>query len=845
MDLSKIKLSYNIMFALLMSAKKLCKSKNEPECFKEFLNLVFGREINYFVGNTLKTYTISYKKGILENRDLSENSNFEEHFKKGKGLLLENTAAFLNSILTNDEAKLWYAKALLFIVTNDQSISDDQVFFAANYDCYKVTKAELSDPKYKNIFLPSLFLGLLAYLDENKVANFAGRTTFEYLYNGRDSSQGFMLNSTLSQAAERDIRISMETKKGYNEPVFYSVDSSIDPEEFTEATGGKDFEYLNRAYAEYNKIKTLLYSAVEHKFYDFYVCNELREQSHFKDFGSTFSSINFLPPPIIDKNGFRKPNDFFTRNSKLIITSGGGMGKSMMMRHILLSTIRVFRNCRYIPIMVNARDYDFVGTLDSLFYKAYTNLGGIETESEFNNHIKAGGFIFLIDGLDEVKERRYNEFETLLNEFTLRNPKNCIIATARPYSSFLSLKNFKNHELEPLSKEQALELVERLDFKEDVPQIKENFKSLLKEGLYDQYKGFASNPLLLTLMLMTFGNKLEIPNSMPEFYASAYEVLTYKHDHEKGLHRELELKINLDQFKKIFTEFCFESYMSGQFSFSKDGMILNYEVLESTNEYGVQNEGSKFVNDVTSSVCLMVEDSGYYDFIHRSFQEYFAAKYIADSSEDDLKNFGEECVVSSDFIEGDNVFSMLYQMIPQKIEKYVIMPYLESRIAGLDFEEFMLRYVKEIFCTYDPDLTYSVMVVKPSNDWLINYISNFVIGNASFVEINGSLISKCKELDVFCKIEDRDKGSREEKCKLSNLPSIKNLKSIDINLNFKEIIEHKEQYPNAYEQFITEKSPYYNFYLELNKYYRKLVEVNSRKRTSIAEKFKQARKKRK
>ncbi len=53
----------------------------------------------------------------------------------------------------------------------------------------------------------------------------------------------------------------------------------------------------------------------------------------------------------------------------------------------------------------------------------------------------------------------------------------------------------------PLSKEQALSLIKKIEYDQN---IKEKFYKELDEYLYDKYETFASNPLLLTIMLLTF-----------------------------------------------------------------------------------------------------------------------------------------------------------------------------------------------------------------------------------------------------------------------------------------------------------------------------------------------------
>ena len=70
-----------------------------------------------------------------------------------------------------------------------------------------------------------------------------------------------------------------------------------------------------------------------------------------------------------------------------------------------------------------------------------------------------------------------------------------------------------------LTKEQALNLIKKIDYSEPA---KSTFYQELDNNLYDKYKSFASNPLLLTIMLLTFSNHASIPAKLNDFYEAAF-----------------------------------------------------------------------------------------------------------------------------------------------------------------------------------------------------------------------------------------------------------------------------------------------------------------------------------
>ena len=119
-------------------------------------------------------------------------------------------------------------------------------------------------------------------------------------------------------------------------------------------------------------------------------------------------------------------------------------------------------------------------------------------------------------------------------------------------------------------KKQALELVEKLNFRPDDPSIKEKFYEELNSRLYETHNDFARNPLLLTIMLMTYEQYAEVPSKMHIFYQEAYATLSQKHDASKGAYkRALRTGLTADRFADYFAEFCAKTYLQEKFELTR------------------------------------------------------------------------------------------------------------------------------------------------------------------------------------------------------------------------------------------------------------------------------------
>lgn len=88
-----------------------------------------------------------------------------------------------------------------------------------------------------------------------------------------------------------------------------------------------------------------------------------------------------------------------------------------------------------------------------------------------------------------------------------------------------------------------------------------------------------------------------------------------------------------------------------------------------------------FIYDLQNNLCLLYHESGKYHFTHRSFQEYFCALYFSHQKDKALERIGESFEHRKYSSLSDKTFSMLYDMIPEKVEEYIFLPFLQKMFA--------------------------------------------------------------------------------------------------------------------------------------------------------------------
>lgn len=435
-------------------------------------------------------------------------------------------------------------------------------------------------------------------------------------------------------------------------------------------------EYINNAYEKYSKIKTILYRTEPKYIYDFFEIPFL-QKSHSEEFA--VDSVD----NILDISNF------------VIIQGTGGIGKSTLMKHLFINELE---KKDLIPIFIELKDINDLEKgydIYDIVFNKLDSLGGNVGKKYLEYALKSGCFLFLLDGYDEILTAQKDYFFKQLDVFCDKYPQNYYIISSRPYSEFIEFQRFTVLSTNPLSKIQAMDLIGKLEFDKD---IKERFINALDENLYERHKSFASNPLLLNIMLLTYDNYAEIPEKLHLFYANAFETLYSKHDATKaGYRRELKSELSYDSFKKIFSYFCFITYAQAKTEFSYDELVAFLKKV-SINKLTFNIEC--YIFDLVNSLCVLYKEGLHYKFAHRSFQEYFTALFLKELPDKLMKKMAIQIIHTDVFrISNDSVFDMLYDMAEDRFEKNILLPVLEEiemDVKGNKYDFYFDRFVDSI-----------------------------------------------------------------------------------------------------------------------------------------------------
>lgn len=361
---------------------------------------------------------------------------------------------------------------------------------------------------------------------------------------------------------------------------------------------------------------------------------------------------------------------------RTIVVGSGGSGKTIFMRHLLLDAIRTGE--RY-PVFIELR---------GLNDKADVNLENVIVEfmqehgfplgKEFAlQSLYDGLLVVLLDGFDEVVVEKRKHLEKEIRRVGTKSASQ-IVVSSRKDSLLDGWDNFYTVTIAPLELDEACELIEKIPFQGE-DEIKARFVARLKQGLFQSHQYFLSNPLLLSIMLLTYGDSADIPSKFSTFYEQAYSALFQKHDALKsGYRRERKVPLDILDFGRLFAAFSAITYDKRVFRFSlAEGVSYVDSAKRLMGLPLVSSDG--FLEDARQSVCLLMEDGLEYSYVHRSFQEYFVAKFIAEASQGMKARFLGKLIAATDRgYQGENVLQLLHEMNPALVEEHYLIPELRA-----------------------------------------------------------------------------------------------------------------------------------------------------------------------
>ena len=630
------------------------------------------------------------------------------------------------------------AKRIINVIIDDDTIGLDAPFYF-NIDNSIVKKCELMNDFTSDLYVECVLFGAWYYVFDKKRRNTYCTWAFNSWFdrhgdNGSTydfNADKFRYHSGIPQTYLRLPEFEIKTGKEKKQ------DLKIVISEKNPLINDYGW-YIERVTSYYSTINTLL-NPTGTDFYSFYVTCGVSEYDP-KSKKESESLIKVVTPMNVTKLGHR-----------LSLIADGGYGKTLFLKHLLLCEKRYgsdsfVEKTDLIPVLVNLNEYRNTTTdIETFVYKQISRFDKTITFEKLKADLSSGLFLFLFDALDEIGDKDIMNFIHGINDFCTRYDENYFIVSSRPSDTCSMLSGFRFLQLQPFNKEKAIKLINK--FSRYPVAVRNSFTNKFGHRLTEIEK----NPLLLTIKFMVFANKKEyVDGDSYKFYQKAYETLYETHDMiDSHYVRSYKTGLGIKQFSSLMCEFCYISFFNHEYSFELEDAEDIIDSFDLDKKYGITTED--FIYDLQNNLCLIYVENDTYHFIHRSFQEYFAALYLADQKVEFFKNTknieaidnfthgtypqtkggaGNMAKYMFDMTTLSPVFNLMGQMKPVKLISYLLLPKLKSIFDDPENPADMLTYLNRIYGTIECAQGNVEGENYPSlNSDILEYIYNDIVKN--------------------------------------------------------------------------------------------------------------------
>lgn len=383
-----------------------------------------------------------------------------------------------------------------------------------------------------------------------------------------------------------------------------------------------------------------------------------------------------------------------------LILGTGGCGKSMLMRHLYLD---VAKTGSALPVFIELRRAtDSNATVLQLLLEELFGNSDATSDSLLAALAASGKLWLFFDGFDELAREQTKRIAKEIQQLARHWTKVAITVSSRPDDQFVGWGSFVSWNVQPLELREACSLVEKLGY--DQP-VSTKFVQALKSGLYNSHRELLANPLLLSIMLLTFQDTAGIPAKRYLFYAAAFEALFTRHDATKtGYKRDVRSSLASDDFAKAIAALCAVLFSNRKWLFTQQEFAAAFGHAKNISRCDC--DADSFLYDLTTATCLVVREGVRYAFVHRSFQEYFTAVFVKDAPFDSRQQLLRLLL---DTTRQDSVLDLLYDMDPDLVHRELIAPRLRQlksdlRIGQKITQSAVVRFAKKLNWAIGPSM---------------------------------------------------------------------------------------------------------------------------------------------
>jgi predicted NACHT family NTPase len=322
--------------------------------------------------------------------------------------------------------------------------------------------------------------------------------------------------------------------------------------------------------------------------------------------------------------------------SKLMILGKPGAGKTTFLKRIAIQCNNGHFFADHVPIFITLKDFAEARQQPGLLQYINNQFArnDISDQEITKTLLLQGRAIVLLDGLDEVRQADNDRVLREIRDFSTQYDANYFVMTCRIASKEYTFEQFIEVEVADFDDKQIAEFTSKW-FQTKDPKKAQQFIQKLEEN--KRIKELATNPLLLTLLCLLFGESTDFPDNRAELYQEGVDVLLKKWDGTRSIERDqVYQRLSLKRKEDLLSKIALETFEEGNYFFKErlvEGYISDYiQNLPDaqTDPEALLLDSKAVLKSIEAQHGLLVERAkGIYSFSHLTFHEFFTARNIA------------------------------------------------------------------------------------------------------------------------------------------------------------------------------------------------------------------------
>ena len=345
------------------------------------------------------------------------------------------------------------------------------------------------------------------------------------------------------------------------------------------------------------------------------------------------------------------PEQALSMYRRCVFVGDPGAGKTTLLKYLTLQSIdHQLKGLPDLPIYIELPAFARSGHRDLLEFASadWEERYGFPQEEALDymrEKLQDGDALLLLDGLDETgvettkepSEKASHQISRAITDAATRYQHALIVVTARKEGSHqhTHLAGFAELEVLGFRSEEIKQCVERWFVSHPDPSRRGNASELIaKLERTPRMQALAANPLLLSMILIVYEDRLVLPERRADLYEQCVDILLTKWNASRTL-RPMPA-FQPEHQRHLLEEVAWHFHQQGQRCFPERELLEVIAAFLPAIGLPPEQKGSVLEEMVAGNGLLKEQGRGWFGFLHLSFQEYFVAQYAARHQELDI-----------------------------------------------------------------------------------------------------------------------------------------------------------------------------------------------------------------